>query len=625
MGVTARLRDEAWWMVAGSGGMLLALLLAVRLGPNSLEVRWAGVGLLAALAGVTTAVTGPWILPLARLVAQPRRRLAAGTRSVRRLRPLTQGALVGLVSASVAAVGVTLFPDTLSPIHVQVGRGIPELLIDQLLWAVGLAGVSGALLGLVGWAVTREPDALRAWTILVRRAGLNSHLAWAAAASVVVATLVGGLVLPPGAVGTGGVADRLQAVAEAGATWTLGWALWGVASVGLLAVMVILTDRARPTWRPLALTLAAVAIGVDLVASAVFGAALPAVANASDLAAPAGGELALFAGLESLAVTLSGPVANGIYGLLGLALLAAAGRVLHPLVRLLGHGAFLAALVSGLLLAAAPQVVGPAVGISLTLFVAFAVGLGWQLATSRRARPDLEATVRRALRGLVPLHPLPTVAEADDLAVVELSVDPARLAGLLPDGTRPQVVGGHARVLAVGATMRAARPAGLPRWLGLRATPLLSLRVPVLDAGGEPAYAVLRGWADGTLTAALLHWTTVFELSRVDLRIAGGARSAGAWSAWGRGGSVAIELVEDADAPPVGAPLDLLSVVAVRGEQRARVPLDHGRLGARPARVARFRVPYLEGLGAEPVAAALLAPAEHRMGRARWDGARRSG
>lgn len=620
MSAAARFRDDAWWLTAGSGGMLLALLLAVRLGPATLEVRWSGVALLAVLAGLTTTVAGPRILPLTRLVAGPRTRLRRGAGPARRLRPLAQGALVGLLSASVAAVGVTLFPDTLAPIHVQVGRGIPDLLINQLLWAVALAGASGALLGLVGWAVTREPEALRAFLVLVRHAGLNSHLAWMAAGAVVVAALASGVVLAPGAVGAGGVADRLRAVADAGSTWTLGWTLWGVASLGLLAVLVVLIERAQPSWRLLALTLATIAVAIDLVATTVFAAALPAVAAAADPAAPAAGELSLFAGLESLAATLSGPVANGLYGLLGLALIGAAGRALHPLVRLLGRAAFLAALIGGVLLAAAPQVVGPAVGISLTLFVAFATGLGWQLAVSRRSMPGAEAGVRRAVRALVPLHPVPAVATATDLAAVDLAVDPDRLAGLLPDGTHPQVVAGRAHVLAVGATMCAGRPAGLPRWLGLPPTPVLSLRVPVLGPGGEPVYAFLRGWADGTLTAATLHWTTIFELSRVDLRVASGRGSGGVgvWSARGRGGSVTIDLVEDAGAPAVQAPLDLREVVAARGEQQARVPLDQGTLRTRPARIERIRIPYLEGLGAEPVGAVLLDPAEHRLGRARW-------
>ncbi|MBW3663095.1 MAG: DUF2071 domain-containing protein [Actinobacteria bacterium] len=599
-----RVRSSLWWLAAGTVGMCLALLVGAAAAPDATDLRWSGVGLVAALGGIATATVGPALLPLARRTASGA--VARG----RRLRPVTSGAVTGLIATIIAFMGVSLFPDVLAPIHVNVGRGIPELLLDELVWVLPSAAVAGGVLGLVGWASVRHPDAATAFGRLVRYAGWPAHIAWLAALVTVVAATVGGLTLAAGAPGGGSVAERGAAIVDAGASWTVGWALWGLASLGLLAVLVLLIERAGPAWRTLAVTVAAVAIAADLLATALFAAALPA---AAPITAPAS-EM-LFVSLERLALALSGPVANTLYGVLGVALVGAAGRALHPLLRVIGRIAFGLVLVNAVLLPLAPSAVAPTVALSVLAFTLFALGLGWQLAVSRRLQPALEASVRQAARALVPVHPAPMTARATDVAAIDLALDPSALAPLLPPGTRPQLVDGRAHVVVIGARIGAARFAFVPRALGLPTTPIVSLRVPILDRDGEPAVAFLRGWSESTLTAACVHWTTGFELSRVELEL---ASTADRWSVRGAAGSVEVDLVADADAVPPTADLGTGRAILDRAGQLAQVRFEDDATVVTPARLLHARIPFLQRLGAEVVGAAFLAPTDYRAGRARW-------
>lgn len=238
--------------------------------------------------------------------------------------------------------------------------------------------------------------------------------------------------------------------------------------------------------------------------------------------------------------------------------------------------------------------------------------------------------VRRAVRTLVPLHPMSFAATVRDAAAVDLSVDPQRLAPLLPGGLEPVEVAGRARVTVLAGVIHDARLARLPAWLGLAATPLVMLRVPVRRERGEgrsPASAsggslletvtFLRGWADGTFAAATIHWLTELQLSRVDLEIASGADH---WEARGSAGSLQITLEDDPGAALPSVAATVADALVRRGGRLAAVRLSSTGIQVRPARVARLRVPFLERLDAEVLGAALLSPHAVRTGRARWQG-----
>ncbi|MDQ3932415.1 MAG: hypothetical protein M3252_06225, partial [Actinomycetota bacterium] len=313
------------------------------------------------------------------------------------------------------------------------------------------------------------------------------------------------------------------------------------------------------------------------------------------------------------ALGLSAVGGNAVYGIVGLALVRAAGPRLHPLVRLFGLGAFLAALGSGVLLLAAPDGLALMVGTSIGLFVAFALGFGWQLAVSRRAEPVLEMRVRRAVRTLVPLHPIPFLARIRQAIAVDDAVSHDRLAALLPSGLEPRVQDGRTIVSVLAGVTEAARPLA---WLGLTPTPTIVLSVPVGSDGAEEEVTFLRGWADGTLTAAATHWLTEFQLSRVHLEFRSGN---GRWIARGSAGSVQLALEEDPDARPVSGGRGRLRAVVARGGRLAEVSL-HVSAGeySRPARVVQLSVPFLQPLIEEVVGATLLGDCRLRTGRAHW-------
>ncbi|HEX2026765.1 MAG TPA: DUF2071 domain-containing protein [Nitriliruptorales bacterium] len=594
-----RLRRHSWWLLTGTAGMLLATVVGPQVAaPPEPDVRWTGVLLVAVLGGVTTTVVGPRLLPIA---------VARG----RRLRPLTQGAAVGVVAAGVAAVAVSLFPALLAPVELRVGHGVPDLLLSQLQWAVPAAGVAGAVLGLAGWAVVTQRGAVLALGRLVRGAGLGAFLAWGAAAATALAALLTAAFLAEGSAGAGPVRARAAAVLVAGPWWSLGWVAWGVASLGLVAVLVLLAERVAPRWRTLVVAFAAVAVAADAVSFTLLGWALPALAG--DVARSGD---AAFVAVERTALALTGLAGNVVYGTVGLLLVRAAGpRGMHPLVRMTGTAAFAVAVASGIVLATAPGAVGPVASVSVGLFVAFALGLGWQAAVSRRARPVLEQRLRRAVRTLVPLHPVPFSADVQDVVVVDLLVGADRLARLLPEGLAPRQQDGRAVVRLLGGVVRRARPSALPRSLGLPATAVVVLQVDVTDRDGAPAASFLRGFAQPTLGAVATHWLTELRLARVDLRV----RSTDAgWSARGSAGAVRVLLQPDADAPAARIQGAARRVTVERGARLVDVPLATDGAVARPARVQVLEVPLLQRLGAEVLGAALLGEVRVRTGRARW-------
>jgi hypothetical protein len=240
------------------------------------------------------------------------------------------------------------------------------------------------------------------------------------------------------------------------------------------------------------------------------------------------------------------------------------------------------------------------------------------LAVSRRTEPALEMRVRRAVRTLVPLHPIPFVARIRHSMVIDLAVDHDRLAALLPPGLEPRAVEGRTVVSILGGVTEAARAWGLPTWLGLTPTPTIVLCVPV-QAGGDDAseksVTFLRGWADGTLTAAATHWLTEFQLSRVQLELRSGN---GRWMARGSAGSVQLALEEDANAPPASSRDSLWRVVVTRGGRLADVAVQTDAAEERPARVIQLSVPFLQPLLGEVLGATLLGDCRLRTGRARW-------
>jgi hypothetical protein len=82
---------------------------------------------------------------------------------------------------------------------------------------------------------------------------------------------------------------------------------------------------------------------------------------------------------------------------------------------------------------------------------------------------------------------LPAVeSEIDRRLLVNYRVDPERAAALIPAPFRPQLIDGHAVAGICLIRLRALRPAGLPRWLGLRSE--------------NAAHRIAVEWDDGATT-----------------------------------------------------------------------------------------------------------------------------
>jgi hypothetical protein len=168
----------------------------------------------------------------------------------------------------------------------------------------------------------------------------EADVAWAAAATNLIAALCLATILRPGLPGTGRDAiARGTYVRTHVVLWRTGWLAWHAAALTLLALLVVLALRVRrtsPLVSAVALVCATAGIAADLSAEAMLMAVLPSVGGTA------------FAAVERASLVLTGYVGNGLYSLAGALLTAAIYRQLPRAVAILaavvwGAGFFLSA------------------------------------------------------------------------------------------------------------------------------------------------------------------------------------------------------------------------------------------------------------------------------------------
>jgi hypothetical protein len=193
----------------------------------------------------------------------------------------------------------------------------------------------------------------------------EADVAWAAAATNLIAALCLATILRPGLPGTGRDAIARETYLRTHVVlWRTGWLAWHAAALTLLALLVVLAFRARrtaPLVSVVALVCATAGIAADLSAEAMLMGVLPSVGRTA------------FAAVERASLLLTGYVGNGLYSLAGALLTAAIYRQLPRAVAILaavvwGAGFFLSA--ATLVDAARLQVAATAV--LMPAFVVFA-------------------------------------------------------------------------------------------------------------------------------------------------------------------------------------------------------------------------------------------------------------
>jgi hypothetical protein len=145
--------------------------------------------------------------------------------------------------------------------------------------------------------------------------------AYIAAAVNLAAGLVMLLVLRHGIpAGESDLSTRIDYIAEHMTIWRIGWLVWNLAAISLLGFYVALAEHWRqkaPILCGLALLCAAAGLAADLGAETILAAVSPGLHGES------------FAVVESVAVSLTGYLGNGLYAVAGI-LLTVAGRLELP-------------------------------------------------------------------------------------------------------------------------------------------------------------------------------------------------------------------------------------------------------------------------------------------------------
>lgn len=162
--------------------------------------------------------------------------------------------------------------------------------------------------------------------------------------------------------------QRMSFLASAPLGWRLGWAVWMLAALALVAYFVSLSEYLESAVRRAALVCVAAAIAVDLSCDAMQIVLLPLAA---------GGDAHTFLLVER-AVGLGGTlVANGLYSL---AAVIVTLRLRRPLDRVLGAaiGAAGAAMCAGGLFDL-PRVIEISTGPTIILFCGWAISLAYSL------------------------------------------------------------------------------------------------------------------------------------------------------------------------------------------------------------------------------------------------------
>ena len=141
--------------------------------------------------------------------------------------------------------------------------------------------------------------------------------AYVAAAVNLAAGIVMLLVLRPGIpAGERDLAGRIAYVTDHLFLWRAGWLIWNLAAITLLGFFVALAARWRagaPLLCGLALLCAAAGLAADLAAETMLAVVSPGVRGET------------FAAVESVAISLTGYLGNGLYAVAGI-LLTVAGR-----------------------------------------------------------------------------------------------------------------------------------------------------------------------------------------------------------------------------------------------------------------------------------------------------------
>lgn len=113
--------------------------------------------------------------------------------------------------------------------------------------------------------------------------------------------------------------DRIKFIAENNVVWPLSWSVWMASAIGLFIFCVILSDSlSRSFWRTIGLSLVAIGIAPDLTAEVIFAFVIPE--SLKD------GSQEIVYMLETMAIFMTGFLANGLYNLGGLLLTVLAFR-----------------------------------------------------------------------------------------------------------------------------------------------------------------------------------------------------------------------------------------------------------------------------------------------------------
>jgi hypothetical protein len=162
--------------------------------------------------------------------------------------------------------------------------------------------------------------------------------------------------------------ERMTFLAAAPLGWQLGWAVWALAALALLAYFVILSEYLDSPVRRAALACVAAAIAVDLSCDSLQIVLLPMAAH---------GQAGIFLLIERAVGLLGTLIANGLYTL---AAVLVTFRLRRPIDRILGAalGAAGAAMCVGGLLDL-PRVIEISTGPTIILYCGWAISLAYSL------------------------------------------------------------------------------------------------------------------------------------------------------------------------------------------------------------------------------------------------------
>jgi len=215
----------------------------------------------------------------------------------------------------------------------------------------------------------RGNDPIRVLSVL---AWLNVAFHAAGLVLAVVALRAGTALVP--------LSERMSFLAGKPLLWRLGWGVWMICALLLVAYLAAAERLLRSLTARVAVTFAAAGMGVDLLCEIINLSVLPEVASS--------GTTELFLAFERMAFAGGATVANGLYTTAVLLLTRALGARASALTRASGYGAVIA----GYLMAVAgilpsPVLVQYATGATIGLFCLWVLVVVTDLRTSGEPRP----------------------------------------------------------------------------------------------------------------------------------------------------------------------------------------------------------------------------------------------